>query len=196
MSWEYPVKLPLGECHKTSLMITLAQVMAWCRQATSHYLSQCWLKSVWPYDVNRPQWVNLITDTHLLPTHPIYRMFIMGLYNTNTLRPDKMATIWQMAFSFFLMKGILFWFEFHWYLLSRVHQTMNQLWYRYWLGTKQVTSHYLKQWWHILLMHIFVIWPQWAKTQNAMRFGQISSHNFNDIFWSTSIIWGHWSRET
>ena len=24
---------------------TLVQVMAWCRQATSHYLSQCWLSS-------------------------------------------------------------------------------------------------------------------------------------------------------
>ena len=25
---------------------TLVQVMAWCRQATSHYLSQCWLSSL------------------------------------------------------------------------------------------------------------------------------------------------------
>ena len=25
---------------------TLAQVMAWCRQATSHYLSQCWSRSL------------------------------------------------------------------------------------------------------------------------------------------------------
>ena len=33
---------------------TLIQVMAWCRQATSHYLSQCWLSSLTPYDVTRP----------------------------------------------------------------------------------------------------------------------------------------------
>ena len=32
--------------------------MAWCRQATSHYLSQCWPRSLSPYDVTRPQWVN------------------------------------------------------------------------------------------------------------------------------------------
>ena len=38
---------------------TLVQVMAWCRQATSHYLSQCWLSSLSPYGVARPQWVNL-----------------------------------------------------------------------------------------------------------------------------------------
>ena len=32
--------------------------MAWCHQATSHYLSQCWPRSLSPYDVTRPQWVN------------------------------------------------------------------------------------------------------------------------------------------
>ena len=31
--------------------------MAWCRQATSHYLSQCWPSSMSPYGVTRPQWV-------------------------------------------------------------------------------------------------------------------------------------------
>ena len=37
---------------------TLVQVMAWCRQAPSHYLSQCWPRS--PYGVTRPQRVNTI----------------------------------------------------------------------------------------------------------------------------------------
>ena len=36
---------------------TLVQVMAWCRQATSHYLSQCWPRSMLPNGVTRPQWV-------------------------------------------------------------------------------------------------------------------------------------------
>ena len=38
---------------------TLVQVMAWCRQATSHYLSQWWPRSLSPYGVNRPEWVNI-----------------------------------------------------------------------------------------------------------------------------------------
>ena len=38
---------------------TLVQVMAWCRQATSHYLSQCWLSRLSPYGVARPQGVKL-----------------------------------------------------------------------------------------------------------------------------------------
>ena len=37
---------------------TLVQVMAWCRQVPSHYLGQCWLSSLSPYGVVRPQWVN------------------------------------------------------------------------------------------------------------------------------------------
>ena len=36
----------------------LVQVMAWCRQATSHYLSQCWPRSLSPYGVTSPQRVN------------------------------------------------------------------------------------------------------------------------------------------
>ena len=35
----------------------LVQVMAWCCQATSHYLKQCWPRSPTPYGVPRPQWV-------------------------------------------------------------------------------------------------------------------------------------------
>ena len=31
--------------------------MAWCRQATSHYLNQCWPRSLSPYGIIRPQWV-------------------------------------------------------------------------------------------------------------------------------------------
>ena len=38
---------------------TLVQVMAWCRQATSHYLSQCWPRSLMPYGITRPQWVKM-----------------------------------------------------------------------------------------------------------------------------------------
>ena len=47
--------LPLDHiCHKS----TLVQVMAWCHQAASHYLSQCWPRSMSPYGITSPQWVN------------------------------------------------------------------------------------------------------------------------------------------
>ena len=35
--------------------------MAWCHQATNHYLSQCWPSSLSPYGVTRPQCVNVNT---------------------------------------------------------------------------------------------------------------------------------------
>ena len=51
--------------------LTLVQVMAWCHQATSHYLSQsqCWPRSMLPFVITRPQWANddrrLIMPLHL-----------------------------------------------------------------------------------------------------------------------------------
>ena len=45
----------------------LQLLMAWCHQATSCYLSQCWLSSVPPYRINRPQWVNMAN--HCLQSH-------------------------------------------------------------------------------------------------------------------------------
>ena len=45
---------------------TLVQVMAWCRQATSHYLIQCWFRSLTPYGVTRPQWVNQTYGTSMI----------------------------------------------------------------------------------------------------------------------------------
>ena len=44
---------------------TLVRVMAWCHQATSHYLGQCWPRSLSSYGVTRPQWVNRILHTTL-----------------------------------------------------------------------------------------------------------------------------------
>ena len=35
---------------------TLVLVMAWCRQATSHYLNQCLQRPMTPYDITRPHW--------------------------------------------------------------------------------------------------------------------------------------------
>ena len=42
---------------KTTSMETLVRVIAWSRQKTSHYLNQCWPRSLPPYGVNRPLWV-------------------------------------------------------------------------------------------------------------------------------------------
>ena len=60
----YAISIPENTFNKSSLVV---QVMAWCRQTTSHYLNQCWLKSMSSYGIIRPQWVNVtqITKTPL-----------------------------------------------------------------------------------------------------------------------------------
>ena len=62
---------------------TLVQVMAWCHQATSHYLSQCWPLSMSPNGVTRPQWVNI--PTFFMPywlKFSFYSFFSLIYWNT------------------------------------------------------------------------------------------------------------------
>ena len=40
----------------------LVQIKAWCRLAASHYLSQCWPRSVLKYHITRLQWVEYSSD--------------------------------------------------------------------------------------------------------------------------------------
>ena len=61
---------------------TLVQVMAWCRQATSHYLIQCWPRFMSPYGVTRPQWVKLPKSTEggiLFLLHRLVRCYVVEL---------------------------------------------------------------------------------------------------------------------
>ena len=58
--------------HLTDDKSTLVQVIAaWCRQTTSHYLSQCWTKSMSPNGVTRPQWVKILMRIYI--AHQIIR---------------------------------------------------------------------------------------------------------------------------
>ena len=62
---------------------------------------------------------------------------------------DKMADILHTTFSnaFPSIKVFEFWLKFHWILFLRVQLTINQHWFRKWLGTEKATSHYLSQCW-------------------------------------------------
>ena len=50
----------------TNDVSTLVYVMAPCCQTTSHYLSQCWPRSMLPYVASRLQWLKFIDITHLV----------------------------------------------------------------------------------------------------------------------------------
>ena len=59
----------------------LVQVMAWCHQATSHYLSQCWLRSLFLFPGNSScMWCRtsaslccMVTSTSTSPCHVCWR---------------------------------------------------------------------------------------------------------------------------
>ena len=75
-------------CALTNDKSTLVQVMAWCHQATSHYLSQCWPSSMSPYGVTRPQYVknkfqwNLNQNTKLLIHENIFEIVLCQMAST------------------------------------------------------------------------------------------------------------------
>ena len=54
---------------------TLVHVMAWCRQAPSHYVNQCWPRSLSPYGVTRPEWVKPALPSLLVPQVVITTIF-------------------------------------------------------------------------------------------------------------------------
>ena len=69
----------------------LVQVMAWCRQATSHYLSQCWPRSLSPYGVTRPQWV--IRTLHDCPSQMNENLLI----SNSKLTSDSELIWWRWS---------------------------------------------------------------------------------------------------
>ena len=78
---------------------TFVQVMAWCRQATSHYLSQCWPSSMSPYGVARPQWDQepvCILNSVQCSMALVRTSVIIGA--DNSLPPEAMICIsWSMG---------------------------------------------------------------------------------------------------
>ena len=65
---------------------TLVQVMAWCRQATSHYLNQWWTRSRSPYGLTRPQWVNVL-NCFYASAFRRRRHYVFGLSVRPSVRP-------------------------------------------------------------------------------------------------------------
>ena len=61
---------------------TFVQVMAWCLEAPSHYLSQCWLRFTSPYIIISPQWVKQWSSTSIMIKH--YVCILPPMKNSHT----------------------------------------------------------------------------------------------------------------
>ena len=69
-------------------------VMAWCRQATSHYLCQCWPKYMSPYDFSGPRWVKKVWVNRSIPDH---RRFKCEQSTKFTIQPWASCQIRKIA---------------------------------------------------------------------------------------------------
>ena len=74
VTFEWNFRLKSMSLDFTDDKSTLVQVMAWCHQATSHYLSQCWPRFMSPYGATGPQWVKFL----LINTAPTDGLAISG----------------------------------------------------------------------------------------------------------------------
>ena len=82
---------------------TLVQVMAWCHQASSHYLSQCWLSPLSPYGVTRRQWVKM---AYMIFWDIIALHVVNSGTSQHTTSPDGCSGYW-MTSSFYFVQGSL-----------------------------------------------------------------------------------------
>ena len=172
---------------------TLDQVMAWCRQATSHYLSQYWLSSLSPYGVARPQWVNLhmhvitlcltaqsclIAFSFPFTQRMIYLMMstcfakkikVLQIKNVVCLFPDSISCI--ESHCLYLIKRVAFasilgWSELKW------PTAMKKDWR---LSTTVAGKFGIQTYFTILLgLHLIVIWVStWLSTAISSPFSVI-----------------------
>ena len=77
MSISYEITLGWMPQDLTGDKSKLIQVMAWCRQATSHYLNQCGPSLLMPCDITRSQWVNYLVHINVDECHMF--LFFMKL---------------------------------------------------------------------------------------------------------------------
>ena len=105
-----PKWMPLDLTNDKSALV---HVIAWCRQATSHYPSQCIPRSLSPYGVTRPQCVNISWQiiglnwldinnhtTHHMHTWPDFALLEEQLWRNNwqasgVLLPLEYMCNWQ-----------------------------------------------------------------------------------------------------
>ena len=121
---------------------SLVQVMAWCRQATSHYLSQCWRRSLSPHGVPRPQWV--------IGIWPCYNMiYVLTILNIVIFKIISVTDDW----------GIPCEITLRWMLMDPTDDKSILVQIKPWC---QAWSHCLSQCWPISMSTYGVTRQQWV----------------------------------
>ena len=107
----------------------------------------------------------------MLVVYVTFPWHFLGANRALSLWKYQLISLWtkwlpflQKTFSiaFSWMKMIEFRFKLHRNMFPWVQLTISQHWFRQWLGAKQVTSHYLDQWWPSSLTHICGAKGRWV----------------------------------
>ena len=136
----------------------------------------------WYRTSDQPLYVPMMaffTDTHMHHSASIGRLICPGGHvaikqiqsnpilclNVLTHRGrDKMAAIFQtFSNAFPWIKIVVFWWQFYWNLYPREGPINNFPPLVQIMAWHQVTSHYLNQWWLILMTHLCCAQPHWVK---------------------------------
>ena len=148
--------------------------MAWCHQAPSHYLSQCWPSSMSPYSITNAQWVNCSSSANTWQT-------------INTLRPRQNGRHLadDILKCVFFNENAWIWLKISLKFVPMVRinniPALVQLmaWRR--SGDKPLSEPMMVS----LLTHICVTRPQWVNTLRPRQ----NCCLFPDIFKSNAFPW-------
>ena len=115
---------------------TLAQVMACCQTAPSHYLNQCWLiisEVLWHSPKGKFTGKILILDISLIITNLRLQLHLPGANEFNILRPEQN----DCCFAEDIFKSIFFNDKIrilinipHWNMLLKVRLKVSGIWFR------------------------------------------------------------------
>ena len=93
-------------------------------------------------------------------------------------------------------ENVSIWWRHHvnWNTFPRVLIQFTQHWFRY---AEQAISHYLNQWWHSLLTHIWVTRPRWVKEKgrgesDITTITHLTSGGGNDL----TVKWYQWYQKS
>ena len=107
-SWAL-VKLFYDECHRTTLMISQISsgnaIVAWCCQAISHYLSQCWSKYMSSYRITKPYWVKLCALCYITWKSTVLDNILEPIFLTTALT----VTIFSRPRKLFRVTEVILW---------------------------------------------------------------------------------------
>ena len=142
----------------TEFKAAMVQVMAWCHPATSHYLDQCWFRSMLSCGVTRPQWVkpwslscwihfsifNMIFHTVVTITQALHvpKSEFVHVHSTTHKRhpiicPHRRAAIlWGVLRKLIMALHCIFWLTFNNYW----HLTIKTTWVLWAHGLMQILA--------------------------------------------------------